>query len=204
VGVRLDKIEKAIDKGLPVLAAKEIAKLRGQISGLPQASVVILDARTALNTLADENFWTALNHTKLEFLRTEIKPLFRTVSESDFKAMRFEKDVLEISLSILEGDKAKFSTQKDSLIELIGELPLSVHIVQREEELIRQAQSENYWATITDSALDTLVEKLSPLMKFRESNLGNPGPVNLNLQDRVHNKERVELAFRVIRKWSKR
>ncbi len=194
MGIRLDKIERAIDKGLSTLAAKEVAKLRGQIAQLPQNSVVILEARTALTTLADENFWTNLNHAKLEFLRTEIKPLFRTVSDSDFKAMRFEKDVLEISLSHLEGDQEKFATQKDSLIERIGELPLSVNIVQREEESIRKAQSEHYWATITDAALDELTSKLAPLMKFREADLGNPGPMKLNLEDKVHNKEWVEFG----------
>ncbi len=194
MGLRLDKIEKAMEKGLPTLLAKEVVKLRKQISELPENSVVIREAQTALNTLKDENFWVQLNASRLEFLRIEIKPLFRTISDTDFKAMRFEKDILEVSLSHLIGDKEKFATQKDALVELIGELPLSVNIVKREEDLIRQSQGDHYWATISDEGLDTLVTKLSPLMKFRETDLGGQGPMNLDLEDAVRNKERVEFG----------
>ena len=54
-----------------------------------------------LARLKEENFWITLTHDKLEFLRVEIKPLFRTVSEADFKSMRFERDVLEYTLALL-------------------------------------------------------------------------------------------------------
>jgi type I restriction enzyme R subunit len=129
-------------------------------------------------------------------LRDRIKPLFRTVSQVDFKAMRFEKDVLETSLALLSVEKTKFETLKAGLIEQIGELPLSVHIVARQATLIRNAQQDHFWATCTDATLDELAEKLAPLMKFREQQ--NPGqePVILDLTDVLHNKERVEFGPR--------
>lgn len=110
--------------------------------------------------------------------------------------MRFEKDVLEISLALLSGEKAKFETLKEGLIEQIGELPLSVHIVAREAALIKNAQSNHYWSACTDAALDELTEKLAPLMKFREQQDPGQGPVNLDLTDVLHNKERVEFGPR--------
>ena len=58
------------------IAEREIAKLRQQISQLPQSSVVIKEAAAALSRLEEENFWITLNHQRLEFLRNEIKPLF--------------------------------------------------------------------------------------------------------------------------------
>ncbi len=51
VGIRLDKIEKAIDKQNDSIAAKEIAKLRKQIQELPQNSVVIQEAATDLQKI---------------------------------------------------------------------------------------------------------------------------------------------------------
>ena len=121
-GLRLDKIEKAIDGGYSDISEREIKKLRLQINTLPQNSVVIKEAAAALNRLEEENFWISLNHTKLEFLRAEIKPLFRTVSEADFKAMRFERDLLEYSLALLNEDKEQADMLKEGIVEQISEL----------------------------------------------------------------------------------
>lgn len=193
VGVRLDKIEKALDTNHPKIAQKEIEKLRNQIKELPEKSIVIQDAATDLEKLKDENFWINLSHDKIEFLRTNIKPLFRTVSQSDFKRMRFEKDVLETSLAHLSEEEEKFDTLKDNLTEQISELPLSVNIVAREQDLIKKAQTNHYWATVTDDLMDELIERIGPLMKYRQG-VEKMGPVNLNLQDEIVKKEFVEFG----------
>ena len=196
VGIRLDKIEKALAIEQVDIAAKEIAKLRQQIQELPASSIIIIGAATALDHIADENYWTHLTPHKIEFLRNQIKPLFRTVSQVDFKAMRFEKDVLEISLALLSEEKAKFETLKEGLVEQIGELPLSVHIVAKQAALIQSAQQNHYWSACSDATLDELAEKLAPLMKFREQQNPGQGPVKLDLTDVLHNKEMVEFGPR--------
>jgi type I restriction enzyme R subunit len=197
VGLRLDKIEKAIDLAQAQIAEREIAKLRRQISQLPQSSVIIKEAAASLARLDEENFWITLNHQRLEFLRSEIKPLFRTVSETDFKAMRFERDLLEYSLARLSEEKEKGETLKEGIVEQISELPLSVSFVKAEEALIRAAQSNHYWAKTDASeledALDDLNSRLGPLMKFREQQTG-PGPTHLDLKDEIHRKEMVEFG----------
>lgn len=197
VGLRLDKIEKAIESGHQDIAEREIIKLRKQIAELPHSSVVIKEAATALDKLNEENFWITLGHQRLEFLRAEIKPLFRTVSEADFKAMRFERDLLEYSLTKLNEEKERADTLKDGIVEQISGLPLSINFVKAEEALIRAAQANHYWAKPSlialEDALDELNGKLSPLMKFREQNPG-PGPTHLDLTDTLHNKEWVEFG----------
>jgi type I restriction enzyme, R subunit len=199
VGLRLDKIEKAIDSGKERIAEREVGKLRRQIAELPQTSVVIKEAAVPLARLEEENFWIALTHQKLEFLRAEIKPLFRTVSEADFKAMRFERDLLEYSLAKLRDEKARAETLKDGIIEQISELPLSINFVRAEEVLIRAAQANPYWATGNpidlEDALDKLNTQLGPLMKFREQ-IAGPGPIHLDLTDTLHHKEWVEFGPR--------
>ena len=193
VGLRLDKIEKANDSGHADIAAREIAKLRLQIATLPKNSVVIKEAAAALAQLDEENFWISLTHQKLEFLRAEIKPLFRTVSEADFKAMRFERDLLEYSLALLNEDKEQAETIKEAIIEQIGELPLSVSFVKLEEALIRAAQTSHYWAKADEDAFDDMVAKLGPLMKFREQSSGQE-QTHLDLADELHKKEWVEFG----------
>jgi type I restriction enzyme R subunit len=193
VGLRLDKIEKANDSGHADIAAREIAKLRLQIAALPKESVVIKEAVAALARLEEENFWISLTHPKLEFLRAEIKPLFRTVSEADFKAMRFERDLLEYSLAVLNEDKEQAETIKAGIVEQISELPLSVSFVKQEEALIRAAQTTHYWAKANEDAFDELTVKLGPLMKFREKSSGQD-QTHLDLADELHKKEWVEFG----------
>jgi type I restriction enzyme, R subunit len=193
-GVRLEKIEKAIQLSQTETSNKEIANLKKQIEALPQNSVVILDAKNELQRLDDKNFWNHLSSDKIEFLRTVVKPLFRTISGVDFKAMRFEKDIVEVSLAHLGNEKDKFDTLKESIIEEISELPLTVNIVAKEEQLIRQSQTNNYWATISEQKFDELIEKLCPLMYFRESSVIPLGPAKFNLHDLLYTKEYVEFG----------
>lgn len=192
-GVRLEKIEEAQNQGRTEIAQKEIKKIRKQVEGLPKNSVVILDAKHELQRLEDKNFWNNLTSDKIEFLEGVVKPLFRTVADADFKAMRFEKDIVEASLAHLSDEKEKFETLKESIVEEIGELPLSVNIVSKEEQLIRQAQSNHFWSTATDEKLDELISKLSPLMKFRETVIPL-APAKFNFKDLVSEKEFVEFG----------
>ena len=192
-GVRLEKIEKAIELSEKEIIAKEVETLKKQIETLPQNSIVILDAKFELQRLEDENFWVNLSADKITFLATVVKPLFRTVAEADFKAMRFEKDIVEVSLAHLSKEKDKFDALKDSVIEEIGDLPLSVNTVAKEETLIRAAQTNHYWATITEEKFDELIIRISPLMKYQET-IVPLGPAKFNLKDFVAEKEYVEFG----------
>jgi type I restriction enzyme, R subunit len=192
-GVRLEKIEKSIELDHAVITEKETFKLKTQIATLPQNSVVIMEAKHELQRLEDENFWIHLTDDKIEFLRAVVKPLFKTISDTDFKAMRFEKNIVEVSLAHLSSEKEKFEILKLSIIEEIGELPLSVNIVAKEEQLIRQAQTNYFWSTITEAKFDELIDRLAPLMKFRESVIPL-GPAKFNFKDIVSEKEFIEFG----------
>ncbi|MDF2652284.1 MAG: Type site-specific deoxyribonuclease, partial [Paenibacillus sp.] len=194
VGIRIDKIEKAMDLHQDAICRKEINTLRSQIQELPKSSVVIQEAATSLKKIEDDNFWTNITYEKLEFIRTTIKPLFRTVSQTDFKALRFKKDLLEASLAKLANEMEKFEALKDHIVELIGKLPLSVNIVTREETIIRLAQTENYWARASDATFDELADRLSILMKYRDGDVRPLGPVQLDLKDVLKTKEMVEFG----------
>lgn len=192
-GVRLDKVEEALTQSKTQIVEKEIDQLKRQVSTLPKNSIVIMEAKFDLQRLDDENFWNNLTQDKIEFLKGVVKPLFRTVSDVDFKAMRFEKDIVEVSLANLKEEKDKFETLKESIIEEIGELPLSINIVATEEQLIRQSQTNNFWSTITEEKFDQLIQKLSPMMKFREA-IVPLSPAKFNFKDVVSEKEFIEFG----------
>ena len=196
-GLRIDKIEKAIDTGHNVIADREAHKLRCSIIALPSGSVVIKEAAASLAQVADEEFWTDLSHQRLEFLRNEIRPLFRTVSDIDFKALRFERDLLEYSLAQLSKEMELTETLKEAIVEQIFELPLSVNFVQAEATLIRHAQTNAFWSfddeLHREDSLDELNQKLGPLMTFRESQ-PTGSTTYLDLKDEVLRKEFVEFG----------
>lgn len=192
-GIRLEKVEEALTQSKTQIVEKEIEHLRKQVDTLPRNSVVIMEAKFELQRLDDENFWNNLTPDKIEFLKGVVKPLFRTVADVDFKAMRFEKDIVDVSLANLKVEKDKFETLKESIIEEIGELPLSVNIVAVEEQLIRQAQTNNFWATITEEKFELLIQKLSPMMKFREA-IVTLSPAKFNFKDVISEKEFIEFG----------
>jgi type I restriction enzyme R subunit len=193
-GLRLDKIEKSIQIGQSEITNREIKKLRKQIEELPQNSVVVMDSKNDLQRLEDENFWNLLTNEKIEFLRAVVKPLLRTISDKDFKAMRFEKDIVEVSLAQINQEIEKFDTLRDGIIEIIAELPTSINIVAKEADLIRQSQTNQFWSTINEDKYDLLIEKLAPLMKFIESAVVPLGPAKFNLQDLITQREFIEFG----------
>ncbi|AMV31703.1 type I restriction enzyme EcoKI subunit R [Pirellula sp. SH-Sr6A] len=194
VGARIDKIEAAQALGNSSVADKEIAALRGQIAVLPGNSVAIMESKANLAKCGADAFWQPLTADGIAFLRHVIQPLFRALSQVDFKAMRFEKDVLEASLAHLKGEKEKYASLTESLTTQISELPLSVNVVAQEAGLIQKAQTNHYWATITDQGFDDLVKRLGPLMHYRDGRGPSDGPANFNFADVLTAKEYIEFG----------
>lgn len=192
VGLLIDKIEKASELGKEEIAGKEIQKLKYRISELPVKSIVIRDAAEKLRVLSADDFWNTLDTKKIQYLREEIKPLFRALSGVDYKAMRFEKDIIEISLAHLSKEEKKFEALRDSIIERISELPLTVNTVAEHEELIRTSQTHHYWTTINETKLDELIEKIAPLMKYHETSYF-PGMAKYNFKDVISKKNTSNL-----------
>lgn len=192
-GLRLDKLEAAIERGNTDIIAREGEQLRTLISKLPTESITIKDAAGDLHAVADPNFWAAPSPERIGHLRNTIQPLFRTLTDVDFKAMRFERDVVETSLAQLQQDTDRQEALAQSLIETIGVLPLSVNTVAREEDLIRSAQTMHFWKTATEDRYALLTEKIAPLMRYRDG-IQRIGPDKLDLRDELLTRERVEFG----------
>lgn len=193
-GMRIDKIETALELDKIDIAFKEIAFFRKQIQRLPQDSVVIQEAQTAIFKALKADFWENLEPKSFDFLRDIIQPLFRTVSQIDFKAMRFEKDVLETSLAFLEEDGQRLEILKENIQGRVTLLPQSVNTVARHSGYIHKVLSNHYWSFVTDAEFDTLSRKLAPLMRYIDTGSGGGGMDQLNLNDLVIKKEFVEFG----------
>lgn len=194
VGVRIDKIEAAQALDHPTVAKKETAALRAQIAALPARSVAIMEAQGHLAQCQTEAFWHPFSAERIAFLHHAIQPLFRVVSQADFKAMRFEKDVLEASLAHLKHEKDKYAALTENLVAQISELPLSVNVVAQEAGLIQKAQTNHYWATMTDQSFDHLAAQLAPLMHYRDGRETGTGPAKFNFADVLTTRDFIEFG----------
>lgn len=189
--LRAQKIASAIEVNLDI-ATKEIVKLQEFIALFPANSITIKDAKNDLDKL-DSNFWNDMTKEKISFLDAYIKPLAKSIVGVDYKAMRFEKDVVAYSMYLLQNDKEKLEKQRDKLISQISELPLSINIVATQKELITKAKEVKYWNHVSDSELDILVKNLASLMKYREE-LSLKQQVKYDFGDIIKEKEYIEFG----------
>ncbi|MDP2541336.1 restriction endonuclease subunit R [Tenacibaculum discolor] len=193
-GLRLDKLELAYEASLETTILEESKRLQQQIALLPANSVVIKDNSKAVEKVNTPEFWKNISNDKIDFLKSEILPLMRTVSGVDFKAMRFEKDVLEVSLAKMQSEDEKYDMLKDALIERIADLPLSLNIVAKQQELIKDSQRNYFWNNIKENDFNNLIDNLAPLARYIDTRDNTSGPSKFNFEDELVTKEMVEFG----------
>ncbi|MCK5161729.1 MAG: DEAD/DEAH box helicase family protein [Candidatus Aureabacteria bacterium] len=189
---RLDKLYVSQQKKNKEVEQKTISTIRENITVLPNNSVVILDNQEHIERVSGDNFWINISEEKLDYLRMHISPLMRALSDTDFKAMRFELDGIEAQTARLTGDDERFGALKEAIIEKVSELPLTVNVVEREREWVEKVQSNHFWITASDNDLDEMIARLAPLMKYRQTQ--KTPEKKLNIQDLLTVKETIEFG----------
>lgn len=190
---RLKKLEAAVSVKDTALVEKTQKQIMDDVRLLPSNSVIVLDGRKYLDEVSQANFWLHLTEDTFKYLRLYVAPIMRAKSEADFKAMRFELDIVDLSTAHILKDYGKFESLKEGVIETVSELPLEVNIVAQQEELIRKVLSENFWMVFTDNDLDEVIKSLGPLMKFRGPKR-NREILPTDLQDLLVQKDYIEFG----------
>lgn len=192
---KMEKLNVAEANHDIVLVDKTIKNLQEDIAKLPPNNVVILDAKSKIEKL-DATFWQKMNEDRKLFLEKEIAPLMRTRTGEDFKAMSFELKVLHFSIAKLgtgEDEEKKAEALQEVIIEMVSDLPLSVNVVAKEKDLIEEVLHNNYLAKAGEEDLDVLIERIAPLMKYREEGI-KPDQDSLDLRDITKEKEYVKFG----------
>lgn len=192
--LRVEKLEFVYEASIQDTILEESKRLQKLIALLPKNSIVIKDNSKVVSKVNNPDFWENINSNKIDFLKAEILPLMRTISGVDYKAMRFEKDILEVSLAKMQNETEKYDMLKDALIERISDLPLSLNIVAKQQELIKDSQRNHFWNNIKENDFNNLIDKLSPLARYIDSRDTNLGPSKFNFEDELVAKEMVEFG----------
>ncbi len=189
---RIEKLIAANEASKTEIVDKVKIELRKDIKSLPVNSVTVIDNKKYLDRVSDEAFWKNVKDESVDYLRQYIAPVMRAKSDADFKAMHFELDVVELATARLNNDLEKFDTLKEGVIETIEELPLTVNVVAQEKDYIEKVTSNHFWASFTDDDLDEMIERLAPLMKYRDR--GGSEQVNTDLIDLLTVTEYIEFG----------
>ena len=87
----------------------------------------------------------------------------------------------------------KVKTLEEVIVEMVSDLPLTVNIVAKEKELIEEVLNNNYLAKANEKSLEVLIQKIAPLMKYREEGI-KPDQVSLDLRDITKEKEYIKFG----------
>jgi type I restriction enzyme R subunit len=189
---RLDKLAAAGAAGRTDVAELVKSDLRADLAALPRNNVVVKEAAPWLAPVGEDQFWTHLDADRLAHLRSLVAPVLRARSEADFKALRFETEIVELGTALLKGNRDTFEAVKESVLLQVSELPLTINAVARERDLIDAVLGVEWWAQPTDEKLRELARRLAPLMRYRQR---RTDPImKLDLADLLAEKEWIEVG----------
>ena len=191
--MRLEKLKIAKERNNEIAESEKI-ELEKLINALPKNNVVVQDNATDLEKVYEPNFWENLTDDKIEFLDQTIAPILRALSSVDFKAMRFEKDIVEFSVAQLSNESQDIENLKEIIVEQIAELPLNIGVVAKEKEIINKALKNSFWVNPTETDLKKVIDKVAPLMRYRQRFDGGDEQESLNLKDVTYKKEMIEFG----------
>lgn len=189
---RIDLLGTALAKQAHDVVDRVKADLRADIESLPANNVVVLERQADLAVVRNPAYWQRVDQGNLGFLRQTIAPILRAQSDAEFKALRFEIDLVDLGTALLSGNRDAADALRDAIVEQIAELPLGVNLVARERDLIDATLGAEWWASVDQSRLRDLASRLGPLMRFRQQRPG--AMVSLNLADVTAVHERVVIG----------
>lgn len=166
---QVEKLKLSNEKNQKQIYATCVKSLIDLVSMLPKGSIVVKEKLQEVDKINTELF-NDLDDSKITFLKDVISPLFRALSGVDFKAMKFEKDVLEASIFKLGGETSKLNAQIANIAQQVSELPLTVNYVAEHRDLIEKVQTKSFWVEALDEELIDMSKELAPLMNLRNAN----------------------------------
>lgn len=191
--MRLEKLKVAKERNSEIAESEKI-EIEKLINALPKNNLVVQDNAKDLETVYEPKFWEHLTDEKIDFLDQNIAPILRALSSVDFKAMRFEKDIVEFSIAQLKNESQDIENLKEIIVEQIAELPLNIGVVAKEKEIINKALKNSFWVNPAETDLKQVIDKVAPLMRYRQRFDGGDDQESLNLKDVTYKKEMIEFG----------
>src|SRR5690606_23620658 len=98
------------------------------------------------------------------------------------------------SVAQLHNESQDIENLKEIIVEQIAELPLNIGVVSKEKEIINKALKNSFWVNPTETDLKKVIDKVAPLMRYRQRFDGGDEQESLNLKDVTYKKEMIEFG----------
>jgi type I site-specific restriction endonuclease len=175
-----------------VIEEKMKSSIMQDIRALPQRSIIVQEAKALLKEIGEPDFWRHLSKTEIDRLLTQVAPVMRAMSGVDFKAMAFEKDVIDYGTARLLADTEMMDLLSLDIMAQVEDLPRNLNQVAAQRKWIERVLDFASWKDLSDDDLDEIMARLGPLMKFRRPR--SMTQVLLNIQDLLDVKEYIEFG----------
>jgi type I restriction enzyme, R subunit len=158
---------KILERYLPDHTAESfrqaITDLRSMMARVPRDSFPVKKVWLQVAQAWEDDFWTLITPSKLDFLRLHIAPLLRFAADVDVAAETFTHKIERLKLQILQ------TTPSPQLLQSIAE---DVSLLPDIAERVRSSPSAAFalsadLATATPAQLSQIIRDLAPQMKNR-------------------------------------
>lgn len=191
--LRVEKLKTLIETNSENINS-EILTIRNFINKLPPKNVIIIENKSALIKVEKDEFWINIDDSKFEYLEQIIAPLMRAISGVDFKAMRFEKDLVEASVLKLQEETEDYNNLIELIITQLAELPLTIKDIEKQKAVIQKASKLSFWASYSQEDEDNLISKLAHLTRYRQAFNSGDDFTFLNLNDVTYTKKLIQFG----------
>ncbi len=165
-------------------------KIRADINELPEDSVAVREVWRDVEKARSPEFWARVGLEPIEFLRKRIAPLMKYKVGVEPNQASFALKTEQLSVAILERNKAELERLKEDIGEIMDYLPFTIKEVKIKEELINNVQGPSFWRTLTYEDAQMLLQELTPLMRYKRS---EPRiPIILDIGDIIQEREYLD------------
>ena len=160
---RLKILERHLPDHTAEAFCQAVSDVRAMIARIPRDSFPVKKVWLQIAPAWDDDFWTLINPTKLDFLRLQVAPLLRFAPEVDVAAETFTHKVERLKLQILQ------SATSPQLLQSIAE---DVSLLPDIAALVRTSPSAALalspkLPTAKPAQLTQIIRDLAPQMKNR-------------------------------------
>ena len=151
-----------------------IRHIRSEINSLVDEHTAIADEHS-ISTVNEDKFWDNLDENGLSFIEDAIAPLFSQRAVENPEEMKFRTDIMELKAALSSKNQDLVDSLKECIIAQVLDLPVTESEVLRERDLVDSVQYPTWWVSPSEQNLDSLADRLAPLMRYREQ---RPDPLN--------------------------
>ncbi|WP_417315928.1 DEAD/DEAH box helicase family protein [Cycloclasticus pugetii] len=160
-----------------------IALIKADLSALPRNSVAVRKELRQVDTLIQTDRLQTLDATTQHLLLDTIAPLMAARPLEDKHATQLDRLMAVLETGLVE-KSAALEDGRDTLLEQISTLAVSIQAVRQKQAIIDELNSSEFWLAPTIDKLENARTQVRGIMKFRQSDTsGGYEPLKTRTQD---------------------